>query len=60
MEKHKFKISISGSQKEASQKVNGLAILAAHLSADTITALAKVVQQDPSKVELAKQYLGIS
>ncbi|PHR43397.1 MAG: hypothetical protein COA32_13605 [Fluviicola sp.] len=59
MEKHKFSISISGSKKEATQKVNGLAVLAAHLSAETITALAEVVKSDPAKVEFAKHYLGI-
>jgi len=60
MEKHKFTISISGSKKEATEKVNGLAVLAAHLSADTIKALAKVAKSDPVKVELAKHYLGVS
>ena len=44
MEKHKFSISISGSKKEATEKINGLAVLASKLSADTITALAKLVK----------------
>jgi hypothetical protein len=60
MEKHKFTISISGSKKEAAEKINGLAVLAAHLSAETIQALAQVVKSDPAKVEFAKHYLGIS
>ncbi|CAG5082752.1 hypothetical protein SAMN05216474_2156 [Lishizhenia tianjinensis] len=60
MEKHKFTISISGSKKEATEKVNGLAVLAAYLSTDTIKALAKVVKEDPAKVEFAKHYLGVS
>lgn len=60
MEKHKFTISISGSKKQAAEKINGLAVLAAHLSAETISALAKVVKSDPAKVEFAKHYLGIS
>ena len=60
MEKHKFTISISGTKKEATEKVNAVAVLAAHLSTDTLVALAKVVQSDPGKVELAKRYLGVS
>jgi hypothetical protein len=60
MDKHKFSISISGSKKEATEKINGLAILASKLSADTITALAKLVKSDPAKVEAAKHYLGVS
>jgi hypothetical protein len=60
MENHKFSISISGSKKEATEKINGLAILASKLSADTITALAKLVKSDPAKVEAAKHYLGVS
>jgi hypothetical protein len=59
MKKHKFSISISGTQTEATQKVNALAVLAGHLSAETLTALAKVVKEEPSKIALAKQYLGI-
>ena len=60
MEKHKFSISISGSKKDATKKINGLAILASKLSAETITALAKLVKSDPAKVEAAKHYLGVS
>ena len=60
MEKHKFSISISGSKKEATEKINGLAVLASKLSADTITALAKLVKTDPAKVEAAKHYLGVA
>ena len=59
MEKYKFTISITGSQKEATEKVNAVAVLTSHLSADTFTALAKLVKNDPAKVEIAKQYLGI-
>jgi hypothetical protein len=60
MDKHKFSISISGSKKDATEKINGLAILASKLSAETITALAKLVKSDPAKVEAAKHYLGVS
>jgi hypothetical protein len=59
MEKHKFTISISGGQEEATKKINAVAVLASHLSAETLVALAKLVKEDPNKVELAKQYLGI-
>lgn len=59
MEKNKFTISISGSKKEATEKVNALAVLASRLSAETLTAFAKLVKSDPAKVEFAKHYLGI-
>jgi hypothetical protein len=59
MSKHKFIISIEGSQAEATQKANGIAVLATHLSAETITALAHLVKTDPQKVELAKGFLGV-
>lgn len=60
MEKFKFTITISGSKKEATEKINGLAVLAAHLSTDTIKALAHLVKNDPQKVEMAKSFLGVS
>ena len=59
MASNKFTISISGSPQEAKEKVNGLAVLAAHLSAETITALAHTVKHDPDKVAIAKNFLGI-
>jgi len=60
MDKHTFKISISGTQKEATDKAQAVADLAAHLSADTLKALAHVVKNDPGKVALAKRFLGVS
>ncbi|MGV3609634.1 MAG: hypothetical protein ACO1N0_01710 [Fluviicola sp.] len=59
MDKHVFKITISGTQKEASEKAQGLADLASHLSTETIKALAHLVKTDPAKVALAKQFLGV-
>lgn len=59
MEKHKFSISISGTHTEATQKAKAVAELATYLSAETLTALAHVVKTDPSKVALAKQFLGV-
>ncbi len=59
MEKHKFSISISGTQKEATEKAKAVAELATYLSAQTLTALARVVKTDPSKVALAKKFLGV-
>jgi hypothetical protein len=59
MEKHNFKITISGSKSDAQAKVEALLVLASHLDAKTLTALAKVVKTDPSKVQLAKQFLGL-
>lgn len=60
MEKHKFTLSLSGSKEDATQKVNALAVLASKLSTETLLALAKVVKEDPGKVEMAKQFLGVS
>lgn len=59
MEKHSFKITIKGDKKSATQKANAMATLTSHLTAETLTALAKIVKTDPEKVELAKQFLGI-
>lgn len=60
MDKHKFTIAIPGSQKEAEAKAKGVAVIASHLSAETITALAHLIQTDPAKVALAKQFLGVA
>lgn len=59
MDKHTFKLSISGDQKMASKKAKALAVLGAKLDAKTLTALADVVNNDPAKVQLAKQFLGV-
>ena len=59
MEKHTFKITLSGTQKETTEKAQGLVTLASYLSADTIKALAHLVKTDPAKVEIAKQFLGV-
>ncbi len=60
METHKFTLSLTGDKQTATDKVHALAQLASHLSAETLTALAKLVKEDPAKVQLAKHYLGIS
>lgn len=59
MNNHTFKITISGTEKEATEKAQGLATLASHLSVETIKALAHLVKTDPAKVEFAKQFLGV-
>ncbi|NOQ75643.1 MAG: hypothetical protein GQ574_26785 [Crocinitomix sp.] len=59
MDKHSFKISITGSKSEATEKAVAVATLASYLDAKTLTALAKVVKTDPNKVALAKQFLGL-
>ena len=58
MDKHNFKLSISGSKKDATEKAKALGVLAAYLSVDTLKALAHTVKTDPAKVELAKQFLN--
>jgi len=59
MEKHSFKISISGDKKAATAKAKSLGVLAAYLDAETLVALADVVKNDPDKVALAKEFLGV-
>lgn len=59
MEKHSFTITISGDLKSSTEKANALAVLASHLSAETLKALAHVVKTDPDKVALAKKFLGV-
>lgn len=59
MDKHSFKITISGNEKEASEKAAALATLAAYLDATTLNKLAHVVKTDPSKVAMAKKFLGV-
>lgn len=59
MEKHSFKISISGSKDAATTKAKAIGTLAAYLDAETLKALAHVVKNDPEKVKLAKQFLGV-
>lgn len=60
MDKHSFKITISGTEKEASEKAKAVADLAAHLSAETLKALAHLVKTDPGKVAMAKRFLGVA
>ena len=59
MEKHKFTIAISGDKSTATKKATAVATLASYLDVKTLTALAEVVKNDPAKVKLAKQFLGI-
>lgn len=59
MDKHTFKISISGTQTEATQKAQAVAKLATFLDAKTLKALAHVAEFDQQKVALAKQFLGV-
>ena len=61
MDKQTFKLTLSGGTKsEATQKIKALAILGAYLSASELTALAGFIKSgDPSKVALAKKYLGL-
>jgi|GEM_PF-4179374 len=59
MSNYKFNITISGTEKEATEKAQGIAVIAAHLDAKTITALAKVIQTQPAKVAMAKRFLGV-
>lgn len=59
MDKHSFKITISGNEKEAAEKAEALATLGAYLDATTLKKLAQVVRTDPGKVAMAKKFLGV-
>jgi len=58
MSKYTFKITICGSKQDATAKAKALAAMAA-LDSKTLGALANVVKNDPQKVALAKQFLGV-
>ena len=56
-----YKTSIPAcSQAEADRKMKALMALASGLSASELSAFAQVVKNDPGKVKLAKDFLGIS
>jgi hypothetical protein len=59
MTTHKFTLTIEGTENEATQKANAVATLATLLDHQTLSALARVVQNDPKKVALAKKFLGL-
>lgn len=46
-------------EKEATEKMNALVILAAGLTAKELSALARVVKHEPLKLAMAKKYLGV-
>lgn len=58
MSKHTFRITVTGSIETAQAKAKALGTLAS-LDAKTLNALANIVKNDPQKVALAKQFLGV-
>lgn len=46
-------------EKEATEKVEALAVLASNLTAIELKKLAHIVQNDPIKTAMAKKYLGV-
>lgn len=46
-------------EKEATEKVAALTVLASNLTAKELTSLAHIVKNDPIKTALAKKYLGV-
>jgi hypothetical protein len=46
-------------EREATEKMAALVVLASRLSAKELTRLAHIVQHDPIKTALAKKYLGV-
>ena len=60
METFNISVSIKGATAEdALKKANAASQLANNLDTKTIQALANIVKTDPSKVALAKQFLGL-
>ncbi|MFB6453802.1 hypothetical protein ACE38W_00920 [Chitinophaga sp. Hz27] len=60
MKDYNYNIRISALlEKDATEKVAALAILAQHLNVKELTKLAYVVKSDPLKLALAKKYLGV-
>ncbi len=58
MEKHKFTITVSGGKTEATKKVKAMARIIAKLTVKQAEAIADVVENDPSKIALAMQFIG--
>lgn len=60
MTRFEFKITLTEATKqEAEEKIKSVTVLIRHLSARELKTFASIVQNDPSKVMLAKKYLGI-
>lgn len=60
METYKISLSIKGeNQQQALDKANAAAQLANNLDTKTLVALANVAKNEPSKVAIAKKFLGL-
>lgn len=60
MKNYSFSIHIPASQeKDATDKMKALTILASSLTVVELTKLAHVIKHDPVKTALAKKYLGV-
>jgi len=60
MTKYSYTLNIQGeNEPEAERKAKALAMLATKLDEKTLTRLAHVVANEPTKVALAKKFLGI-
>ena len=60
MKDYNYNIRISALlEKEATDKMTALTILAANLTAKELIKLAHIVKNDPIKTALAKKYLGV-
>lgn len=46
-------------EKEATEKMNALVVLASKLTAGELSKLAHIIKNDPVKTALAKKYLGV-
>ena len=57
---HEFKLTVSGSKQEATQKIKAMATLGQHLTGSELQALAQFIKSgNPSEIAMAKNYLGL-
>lgn len=60
MKKFTFEITLQAeSEKEAHDKMKALSVFAGRLDSKTLLKFAHVVKNDPTKLKLAKSFLGL-
>lgn len=60
MSKYSYDITIEATdEKQADSKMKALTVLASKLTEKELSKLAYIIQHDPGKTKLAKQYLGV-
>ena len=60
MKKYSYDLDINASsEKEADEKMKAISVLAAKLSANALSKMANMVQNDPAKTAMALKALGV-